>query len=329
MKSRSHRFLLVLFLLTALVAAAWIAFLPREPSFRSRSLSEWLDCTPGLWPEKYWYRHTHDELRDRLNGEDNWGLVSRGTDWTTPAELEARDAIRTMGTQTLSALLKMLRSQETIWERLCGKLDSILPQPWRTQTPFTRCEIQRFRASRGFEALGSAALPALSQLSNCLQQPSPDVSVGWALVALGSDAVPALTSALTNADAGVRHLAALSLSSLGSNALPAVPSLVQLLHAPEPATRYHGLLALGRLSPVPTQVIPALIERLRDEKDEGNRLTTVVVLGLSGDRARAAVPLLLELHAESDDPLWRSTIRSALKNIDAASVPPADSASSP
>jgi HEAT repeat protein len=62
-----------------------------------------------------------------------------------------------------------------------------------------------------------------------------------------SKAVPALISALKDADVHVRKLAALALGDIGSDALAGVPALTEACHDQHEAVRHRALMALREL----------------------------------------------------------------------------------
>ena len=71
--------------------------------------------------------------------------------------------------------------------------------------------------------------------------------VASALGHAGHDAIPALASALGDADAGVRQEAAKALGEIGTEAREAVPSLRKALNDPDEIVRSAASLALKRI----------------------------------------------------------------------------------
>ena len=97
-------------------------------------------------------------------------------------EQEADDAVRQVGTNALSTLLRMLRAKESRW-----KTELMY---WAQRQPiitmdYTRADEWNWAARRGFEVLGAkaqSAVPALIEIAN--QNISPE-SQYWAIDALG------------------------------------------------------------------------------------------------------------------------------------------------
>jgi HEAT repeat protein len=125
-------------------------------------------------------------------------------------------------TRAVAALLAM---DPDIWDRLVNKL--------AVEDSFLRRTITRLGGERAFQwfsgrsadeqhgaaaiaflALGSSARPAVPGLIDLLRRPSARERAADALAAIGPEAVPALTQALTNANPEVHRAAAAVLDKI-------------------------------------------------------------------------------------------------------------------
>ncbi len=202
------------------------------------------------------------------------------------AKARAEIAIRKIGTNSLPALIKMISSREYALKKSALE---------RARLPMERDNDSHWRAVYGFEVLGSNATPA----------------------------VPDLVYLLNDRDPDVRSAVAVACGWIGPSAQEAVPALVDryLMDASDEVGLYSAQ-SLGWIQPEPEQVLPAFVENL--EKGNGRRLLTYdetfLVLGKLGRKAQAAVPALLRIANNQDDPTFRTAAVSALKKIDPDAV---------
>ena len=180
------------------------AFLfPDEPSYNCKRLGEWLE--------------TH---------------IEGGGDFT-PA---AKDAIRQMGTNAVSALLKRLT----------------YVRPPYCFNPFQI----NINAAGGFIALGEQAKPALPELWLLMDSTNKDTAL-TAMIATcgtGSNAMPFLIKGLTNPFANVRGQAANILTEGVGDKFPeqrkqAIPLFVKLLNDPDDDVRMNATNQLKEIDP--------------------------------------------------------------------------------
>src|SRR5208282_3857729 len=100
---------------------------------------------------------------------------------------------------------------------------------------------------------GADAASACPQLIVALSDPSAAIREAStaALAQVGqhasTDALAALSKALTDTDPEVRGLAAVALRSMGPKAAPAIPQLVQALNDPVDYVRFVAAEALGAM----------------------------------------------------------------------------------
>jgi len=197
---------------------------------------------------------------------------------------KARSAIRSIGTNALPFLLDRIAYTEGKPEKVLRSLLS------RFQPRFESREFEvRVYAIGGFEALGPMASPAIPELERLLFEKSVPECAN-ALGAIGSETIPILAKALTNANAKIRAAAAFSVSFLGTNAEPLTPTLIQLTSDKDLSVRIGAIVGLkvGRSS---GSTVPRLIELLQDP-DELLRKLSAEELGEIGEKATSALPAL-------------------------------------
>jgi HEAT repeat protein len=120
------------------------------------------------------------------------------------------------------------------------------------------------------------------------------------LTKMGKDAVPALAEALRkDKDAGVRRAAAWVLASIGRDG---VPALVSAIETGDAQTRKFAISALSQLSPENSwKAIPALGDLLKGE-DEDLRFEAVQAIERMRDGVGEALPALLAASKTPDRP---------------------------
>lgn len=140
------------------------------------------------------------------------------------AQLERdQEAIRHFGTNALPFELKLCRAKDSALQkqllkwagddgRLCGfQLDS--------------ARKAHMRSWQLFGVLGPVAKPAVPSLVSLLEDEDHEVVItaGADLIAIGADAIPPLTAALTNQNVQIRERAAAILGKLQTNRTSASP----------------------------------------------------------------------------------------------------------
>ncbi len=304
-------------------AWAWAKSRPREVAFAGKPLRAWLVAYydtrfPGGDPE-----------RTKINEE-------------------AALAVRTIGTNALPELLKMVTATDSPLAVLAQKQRLV-------EISFRPAAYWNDVGYEGFKILGPAAKDAVPALACTLEEnlsPSSRNAASIALGALGSNAVaavPALLRATTNVNPGVRvsalnvlgdirtpHEPILSallrslndldfvvqmcgmraLSAFGPGAEEAVPALVELTKHAEHHVRSQACAALGKIGSRPETAVPALLNCLADV-DAHVRGGAAWSLGLFGTRAYQAAPALRGL-LRDQDPGVRAAAQSSLEAIETA-----------
>lgn len=317
--SKRRRFWVTVALALVLTGAlVWRQSGPGEPEYDGRTLTEWLYPTePDFeWIPNDLYGHIHDEFLAQLESGEPWTSPKAPAEIASPDGSPQRGALRSMGTNAFPWLLDWMASRPRPTERLREFVHRKFALPLFHPGGLSPVERRHVAAFDGFAELGALAEPALPALSNLLNQPNPDLPLAWAIARTGPKGIAILTNALTHQRRDIRDLAALSLGLEGSAATSAVPALLTLIDRGEAS--YHVLGALGRIGCEPARAAPVLmrhLERIASGDADDPFSMTVLLLGLCGDPARAAVPRLLALY-EQADPAERASIRQALNRIE-------------
>lgn len=153
-------------------------------------------------------------------------------------------AIRAMGTNSIPALVDLLRAGHSWFDEVASYLPSILVSESARIAP----SVHHWRAQTGLEALGAEAVPALLVLL-CETNANLKIRAGDVLLSIGEAGVPALQQALTNDNHEVRLHAAYVLGRLNSEAQAAIPGLLLALNGGDERLRKAAGRALWQIDP--------------------------------------------------------------------------------
>lgn len=117
-----------------------------------------------------------------------------------------------------------------------------------------------------------------------------------------AETAASLTQALSDPEPSVRKTAAQALGKVGAAGDAAGP-LLKALDDKDGEVRGAAASALGQLQPSDPAVVPALHALAKSDGYLPARLAAVAALGRFGDRAKAAIPTLIDALQESDSPL--------------------------
>ncbi len=323
-------------LITALLLGALALGLKRtrEPQFQGRRIS--------LWLEDY--------------AAQKSGLFSQ--------------AMRETGTNALPYVVQQLERNDSPWQtgyrrfwpKLPGALQKLLPSP---KPPFAVVH-----GANAFHAIGTNSLSSAIAL---LQHQSPAVrqAAAWGICTLrrqspvANEAIPALTTALSDPDQQVRFYTLLAFKEMGADASNAVPAITTVLTPTGTAAatntdfylRAAAALALGKIGPPAVSAVPSLkialqapnpylrgqaataIWRISGDVDttlpvllhelplesEHSKWDWIIALGEMGPRATSAVPQLKLELTQAKQPWVLDYVTNALKKIDPQSFPGAPS----
>jgi HEAT repeat protein len=276
---QKRRFILGILAL-GILAALILAFTrPREPSYKGRSLSHWV--------QRYF----------------------QGRSWDYGQDVEADEAVQHIGTNAIPYLLAWLRTEEPAWQPKWKELTDRLPEPIRPKKQFP----VRYGVPGAFGALGAearTALPELTKLAHDTNHLATAFLATWALGKIKLEDIWPLATVLTNGFTFIKDAAWVGIRRQGTNAEVAIPFLVGCFKA-KPSER--GAEVFGALALKPDLVVPALTDALSNRSDHV-RLAAAQALGNYGPQARSAVPQLRRLLGDPFQPVAR-TARAALTKI--------------
>ena len=101
---------------------------------------------------------------------------------------------------------------------------------------------------------------------------------------------------------------------MGTNAQAAIPQLQAAIRSPGLYPPGIAAFALANSGQDPETWMPVILELIRD-KNSGRRIVTIKYLGLIGNKARAAVPIIITALTDNEE-LVREAAAEALKKID-------------
>lgn len=270
----------------------------REPRYENKPLSEWI----------------------RLYLEEARG-ASPG--------VEAREAIRHIGTNALPYLLRWIQQDEPPWrKKLRFDLERTLSPRFLTNffmRPLlpTKTLERAYFATGAFRALGPAASNAIPELAIQMGKPPRGWNADNAMHALSYTrcpaALPPLLAVATNTseDVSYRGRAIIILSNLGTNALPAIPHLIDILCDDDPRLAGDVICSLRYFRFEPKLIVPALIKILH-ATNEVRQAESFYRFGAFGEEARPVVPAIQRLITSRQMELreLREAITNALLEID-------------
>jgi HEAT repeat protein len=224
-------------------------------------------------------------------------------------------AFRELGTNAIPALLRIIESKDTPFQRLIlalNRMQSLVHfparQPWSL----------KWAASCDLYAMGANAKPAFPALTNLLLRTNAAIYSAISLAGIGPEGLPPLLAALTNQNEKIRESAAFGLSWERSDLNIVVPALIARLSDQSIMVHRTAVSALGELHAEPRLAVPALMKDFPGSDPLLRRLI-LTSIGRFETNAGAAVPMLLESFSDNDQNVPRSAA-SALKRIDPAAA---------
>ena len=291
---RSRRFLVVglLVLMLVLVLGVWRAT-HRVPRYAGRRLYEWIGELQST---------------DPLGKPFPADVVSRREN--------AQAAIRRIGTNALPFLMADLQANFTLKDAA---------YVWLSRLPFLNVQVPStvqdrwVRGIRGMEVLGPLAKPWLPELT---AMATNSIDTGpWALLAVGSDALPAMTNLLTSSGFPAKLYLIIALEDNVSEdrikpgeAVAAVPALLNALRSTDSYLWIAAARALGTIHQQPELCIPALADAVPDSSRD-LRNECITALGRFGRQATNATPLLERACSDPDESV-RTAASNALLRIE-------------
>jgi hypothetical protein len=228
-------------------------------------------------------------------------------EWGTAQEtVEAGNAIRSLGTNSLPWLLKWIAyepppSKRNVYRLLKG---------FRVAAPYQhlqRMESRGYYSILAFRTLGASANPAIPELNRMMTNAASYVVSTRArdsLAFIGEPALPYLLAALTNQWQYRYELPGLFafMASQRTDVRPAVPILISLLQGDDSATAESSARALAQIGHYRFEgdtITDALIEAAREPRPKV-RLQAVIALRDLGNPSDRIVPALINSMDDSD-----------------------------
>ncbi len=151
----------------------------------------------------------------------------------------------------------------------------------------------RVAAAQALSKLGSEAIPALSKaVTDNVKDDNAAIAAVYSLKCIGTEAIPALIEATIS----VRYVAVAALVSMGSKTAPA---LIHALEDDNPEINAIAADILGSIGPAAKDAVPTLIPSLGND-DPKIIARTADVLGNIGPAAKDAVPALIQALNDKD-----------------------------
>jgi HEAT repeat protein len=223
--------------IAAVGGIAWLVLRPREPEYKGKPLSGWLEDTDAYDPTK------------------------------TQA---ATEAVRQIGTDAIPELRRMLRARDTPFKL---KLIALVRQQHFFKVRHTSATILQLRGVRGFGALGPEgrlAVPELILMYNKNSFSDFRMAIATALGDIGpgaAEAVPSLARGTRGTDKICSLCAVDALGYIHAKPESAVPALVNCLADANGDFTGHAIDALARFGVDAGPAVPELLKFL-DSPDE-------------------------------------------------------------
>jgi hypothetical protein len=222
MRKRSYVTMTITLVVLAAVSM-WQALQEREPVYRGKRLSVW------------------------LNAYQLHGLAGVETWQVRMAQQDAEEAVRHTGTNALPVLLRMLRAKDPAWKMA---LLNLAARQHAIKVTFKPAEEHNYQACCAFGVLGTKARSAVPALVDIINQQLSSHSQGYALAALASigplseEAIPFLSDWATNADSRRRLYAVNALSGMHAEPSRVLAVLKRAMQDPSPEVRASALRTL-------------------------------------------------------------------------------------
>ena len=174
----------------------------------------------------------------------------------------------------------------------------------------------RQNAVKALGQIGSPLEVVMPALNTALHDANENVvrEAARSLGRIGPSAYPILLSAFASTNHVVRGYVAQMLGEIGPPAEPAIPALIDALADPAANIRYLSAIALGRIGPQAEAAVPGLVAALADA-DASVRCHSADALGRIGRPAELVVPALISALAGQDDSV-RHRAAEALGGLD-------------
>lgn len=244
---------------------------------------------------------------------------------STENDLEAEEAIRSIGTNAFPTLLRWIREPEPKRPDLLYRIAEWLPRPlrpgWANAHHLSRPTLSSY-AFRAFGTQACAAIPELLAIAANTTNSGVASTVYWTFAHMGSNGIPALLAVLGDPSHVHRGRAASILGfgeDFGSYTNAVITELIARLD--DPSVGQYAAGALGKLKAQPELVVPALAGCLNMTNGSPQlRIIAAASLVRFDEKAVPALPYLTNALDDSN-PVVRQNVAEAIRQIHYRSRP--------
>jgi len=231
--------------------------------------------------------------------------------------LEAETAIRSMGTNAVPHLIRMLLERDAAWK---SEYNRRVRQLFGLRYDRARPFFMGGRSILAAKALGIIGPPARAAVPFLIQNMT-NAPFGYAmpppyhaaLSAIGADSILPLIETLSHPDPLLSSCAYSALAMCDTNLVLAVPELIRLAKSQDKHIRSMSTGLLGFV-PGDSRALSVLVESLQDASD-AVRYAAAKGLAVHGAKATNALPALMELLNDSNTNM-QTAVRRAIAEID-------------
>ncbi len=264
--------ILFVFLAAAIAVVFVCVFLPPEPSYQGKTVTQWIR---GL---EYENENPTDEMRA---------------------------ALRAMGEPAVTRLIAILNQHDSLLKRKFLEYARRHTNLWNRYVSTRKIvpeSVYRSEAATALGELGPAAQAAIPSLTAAGQDPDFIASSRAQAALMNIRQVPpdSLLPALENPRSSNWGRAAFTVKYLGSNGQVAIPLLVRELEDTNIGVRQQAAMSLGGIASQPDFVVPALLSHLKDPNPSVRRAAIDALIKFPGEKARI-IPALLSVMRDPDN----------------------------
>jgi HEAT repeat protein len=249
---------------------------------------------------------SQDEKRQASGGQDVVALIRLLRSFKTDQVEAAQRRLVGIGDAAVPALLQAVREGDPVGnEKICKTLGLIGGPAAAGLAKILESDAERHVKMSAAGGLGWAGEEGAAVASRLLGSPQEDLRYWGSMIVsmresdLGA-AVPAMTKALHDSSAVVRHQCALALGGMGDAAQKAVPALVRVLGSKDLELRRKATASLAVLEVGPEH-LRAVLQILNATEDETTRVSACKILERMGPKGREALPSLRKMLEHLDE----------------------------
>ncbi|MBI4661564.1 MAG: hypothetical protein HY735_22305 [Verrucomicrobia bacterium] len=297
--TRTIAFVVLLVIVSLLV---W-CFIPREPTYQGKKLSEYL--------------RAFAKDGAQVHNQPPFELVCSFQ--PSPERSRAWEALPKFGTNALPLMIEWLQAKDSrlkdLWIRWTRKQSIVSFTPLRAYE-------KRMAALAGFIRFGRQAEAALPSIIPLLSDPSLSREAVFALTFIRPEQaqdILALTNALIDPGTWNEFEAMAALGSFGEKAAGAVPILIDKLHSTNAGARAVAAVALARIRKRPEEAVSIILRNLQstnqsDGYPDSSIRMNLWALGEFGHYADVALPAISNFVNDADRQI-SDAARAAIQRI--------------